>query len=143
MNKTWDELRAVEAGTILLDKFNDGVRFIIMRGPASLCAYVGVPSDHPLAGFDYDDLCIDCHGGLTFAASGDTENSWPPGFYWYGWDYSHAGDRSFYSDDLNLHPIGDERRWLVEDVEKGSWSAIYDFRRQMKLAEKIAAKATA
>ena len=57
-----------EVGRIVFDKFEDGIRFIVMRGPASWCAYVGIPNDHPLAGFDYDSLAdINAHGGLTFA----------------------------------------------------------------------------
>ena len=132
---TWEQLKQEESGTILHDVFEDGVRFIVMRGPSSLCAYVGIPTEHPLAGFDYDDLVIDAHGGLTFAREG--KDAWPKGFYWYGWDYGHSGDKSFYYDDMpQLLSLGD-KEWLVKDVVEDSWSAIYDFRQLLKLAEKI------
>ena len=138
----WEEIKEKESGTILHDEFDGGVRFIVMRGPCSLCAYVGIPSEHPLAGFDSDELTIDCHGGLTFAGEGDGENDKhrPKGFYWYGWDYGHLHDYVFFYDkEPNLAGL-DDKKWLVEDVIKDSWGAIYDFKALMKLAEKIKGK---
>jgi hypothetical protein len=140
----WKEVLDAKPGHIFVDKFDEGVRFIIMRGPASLCAYVGVPEEHPLAGFDYESLPVDCHGGLTFASKGT--NDWPKGFFWYGWDYAHSGDRSTYDDDPTrtlVRPDRSEKRWTVKEVEQDSWHATYEFRKLMKLAESIAAKAKA
>ena len=78
---------------VLLDRFGNGYRILILSCGIHPCAYVGVPSDHPLAGFSYMDLLhlIDCHGGLTFSDEGDGEAR-PRGYFWYGWDYAHAGD---------------------------------------------------
>lgn len=137
---TWDELANMEGTSILRDWFDDGVRCLIMRGPAALCVYLGVSSSHPLAGHEYDDLPINCHGGLTFAGEGD-DTYRPSGFYWYGWDYGHAGDRSFY--DLKLPEalrMRDEKEWLVADVESDMWEAVWNFRHLIKLAEAIANK---
>ncbi len=89
-NATWEDIVAAEGGKIFKDIFDEGVRFIIMKGGSSLCGYVGIPIDHPLAGFDYDDLPIEAHGGLTFSAKG--HKHWPEGYWWYGWDYAHSGD---------------------------------------------------
>ena len=134
---TWEQLSKQEVGAILHDVFEEGVRFIVMRGPATLCAYVGIPLEHPLAGFDYDDLTVRAHGGLTFARKG--ESAWPKDFYWYGWDYGHAGDCSFYDDRFIGTDLENktDKKWLVEDVVKDSWETIYDFRRLAQLAEKI------
>lgn len=33
--------------------------------------YVAVPKDHPFFGMGYDDVDVDIHGGLTFAAPGN------------------------------------------------------------------------
>lgn len=129
------ELKDVEPGTILHDEIKDGIRFIVMRGPSALCAYVGVPSDHPLAGFDYEGVPVNCHGGLTFSREGGDE--WPEGWYWYGWDYAHAGDAVLFD---RQYGLGDDVEWAVDDVIKDSWGAIYDFRELARLAEKIAAK---
>ena len=135
---TWEQIRIKETGTILHDQFKDGLRFIVMRGPSSLCAYVGVPIDHPLAHFDYDDLPVTAHGGLTFAGEGD---KWrPEGFYWYGWDYSHAGDKSMFAKELpdNLLALhGDDKEWLVQDVIRDSEDTLFDFKSLLRLAEQI------
>ena len=137
----WEELVKTESGTILHDEYDEGLRFIVMRGPCSLCAYVGLPSAHPLAGHNYDDLPVSAHGGLTFAAEG--HDAWPEGFYWYGWDYGHSGDSAFYYSDPKLTHIfegrhQDEKKWLVKDVVADSWGALYDFKHLMHLAEAIA-----
>lgn len=55
------------------------------------CGYVGVPKTHPAYGKDYDELHIDCHGGLTYADdhlyNQDDAETW-----WLGFDCGHAGD---------------------------------------------------
>lgn len=138
---TWEQIVKAAVGTIFMDRFDEGVRFMIMRGPSSLCAYVGIPLDHPLAGFDYDDLSIDCHCGLTYSEKGC--GSFPEGYWWYGWDYTHAGDYSTYYD---LQPLAglshkDSTKGLVKMVDDDSWTSIYNFKSLMKLAEKISKKA--
>ena len=45
------------------------------------CGYVTVPKTHPAYGEDYDDLDIECHGGLTYANKGK-----------FGFDCAHLGD---------------------------------------------------
>lgn len=147
MELTWEQISEKENGTIVHDVFEDGVRHIIMRGPASLCAYIGVPSDHPLAGFGYDELpIIACHGGLTFArdASDEPGKTWPEGYYWYGWDYAHCNDYCFYYDMDDLkgqgHDHSKEKKWLVQDVIADSQDALYDFRQLIRLAAKIKPK---
>jgi len=130
---TFDEAKALPIGTVFVDRFDEGVRFIIMRGPCSLCAYIGVPSDHPLAGHPYDNVRIDCHGGLTFS---DKFTDKFPGWYFYGWDYGHCGDKPFYERSYE----GSDKAWSVDDVDKDSWSAIYDFKRLIRLSEDIARK---
>lgn len=128
---TWEELLKLEEGTILKDWMFGDIRCIILRGPASLCAYMGINKDHRLAGKDYDNMDIPCHYGLTFSAPGDekymSEDRW-----WYGWDYAHAGDYPFYEDlypfkdmfknDPLMQKIKEERKtkdikWTVEKVE--------------------------
>ena len=134
---TFEELAKLESGTILKDWYEDGVRYLIMRGPSALCAYFGVPLDHPLAGHDYDDLPVECHCGLTFAGEGDGEMR-PDGVYWYGWDYAHSGDKSFY--DLERRAgsmIEADKAWTLDDVEKDiSWNT-HGIKRLVKLAERL------
>lgn len=132
--QTWDALVAMESGTILKDSFDEGVRTLIMRGRRALCAYVGIPLGHPLAGHNYDDIPIPCHGGLTYAGEG-SEGYRPVGFYWYGWDYAHFGDRAFF--DFDFSSSFPRQEWLVKDVESDMWEAVYDFKKLVKLAEVI------
>ena len=133
--KTFKELAKDEPGTIYHDEMDEGIRFIVMRGPASLCAYAGIPLNHPLAGMEYDDLPIDAHGGLTFSEKGG--GKWPKNYWWYGWDYAHLGDRAFYDLD-RVNPFDrDEKEWTVKEVVDDSWSALYDIKKLMKLTEAI------
>ena len=104
-------------------------RALVAQGPSSLVAYVGVPEDHPLAGRHYDDMPLDCHGGLTFADKGG-HSIWPKGWYWYGWDYAHAGDF------LSFLPNSSDRQWTVEDVEA-------EARQVMKQIEALLAESVA
>lgn len=86
-------------------------RALIRTGPGgSFCAYVGVPADSSLAGRDYDDMPLNCHGGLTFSDAGG-RSGWPEGWYWYGWDYAHGGDF------LNYAPRMGGHRWTLEEIE--------------------------
>lgn len=144
MGERWEVLD-LAVGQVVHDSYVDGVRVLVMRGPSALCAYCGVPSKHPLAGHSYDNLAVDCHGGLTYASEGKEGSGWPEGFYWYGWDYSHSGDRSThdYKDYmLSKFPLSnDEKEWTIKEVvDEARWVA-YDFARLMRLAEAIASKA--
>ena len=133
---TFEDARAMSSGTLVYDEFDEGVRVVIIRGPASLNCYMGIPQDHPLAGHGYDDICVRAHGGLTY--SGNGVMGCPEGFYWYGWDYAHAGDVSMY--DFPIQFSDDDVEWTPAMIKKDAWESIYDFKRQMKLAEAIAKK---
>ena len=124
-----------EVGRTVYDVFDEGLRFIIKRGPFHWCGYVGIPKDHPLAGFGYDDISfVSAHGGLTFAREGG--NNWPENYYWYGWDYGHSGDYSHFEHRPDPKERGD-KDWMIEEVIKDSWDTLYEFKQLMKFAEKI------
>lgn len=134
----WD-IRSIENATIVRDFYEEGIRVIVMKGPFHWCAYLGIELDHPLAGYAYDLLAIDVHGGLTFSREGDGK-VWPKGFWWYGWDYGHAGDWSSYYE-VNDPRWNSEKRWTLKEVtEEAKWAA-WDVKRFKELAEKIHAKA--
>lgn len=133
----WKEVVDAKPGHIFYDAFDDGIRVVVMRGPAALCAYLGVPKDHPLAGFDYNDIPIQVHGGLTYGNEGK-EGYLPAGFYWYGWDYAHSGDFSTYDEDSRWKH--DAKKWTVKDVVAEAKDAVWDFRKVVILAERIALK---
>jgi len=49
-----------------------------------LNGYVAIPSDHPYYQKKYEDIDIECHGGLTFGERSDS--------YWIGFDCAHSLD---------------------------------------------------
>ncbi|MFW6173501.1 MAG: hypothetical protein ACOC5T_07145 [Elusimicrobiota bacterium] len=60
----------------------------------------------------YDDIPIDCHGGLTFSVRITKRNKYPQGFTegaWIGWDYAHSGDKTKYFEG---------KEWTAEEVEE-------------------------
>lgn len=128
------EIRKISVGTIFRDWFEDGVRVLVMRGPYHPCVYFGIPLDHPLANKHYDDLPVDCHGGLTFSGKGDGKY-WPKEYFWYGYDYGHCDDYTFsdYRDVLG-------KMWSIKEIVSDSWCALNDFKKLMRLAENIAVK---
>jgi len=127
----FEELAKLESGTVMKTGFESGIPFIIMRGPASLTAYLGIPPGHPIiksnykmsdfkniglslkdVDITYDNINLDVHGGLTFGGNPE----WlPPSNYWLGWDYAHSGDYAFYDLDFSSHSRYDHR-WTVDEV---------------------------
>ena len=138
----WDDLVKMKSGTIIKLWFESGIYCMIMRGPSSLCAYLGLPTDHPLSGFNYDDMPIKCHHGLTYSGEGSGKVR-PNGYYWYGWDYGHHGDYCFYYDLLDMYSSDGltDKKWMVEDVKKDMRGTICDFAQLKRLAEDIDKKA--
>ena len=133
MDRAFEDIAKDEPGTVYYDEHSGGVRLLVLRGPCSVNAYLGVPLSHPLAGFDYDDLPLDVHGGLTFSSEGGGNSGFPEGWFWYGWDYAHAGDRPMY--DSSFRKRGKE--WTPKMVYQEAKQALWDFRRLAGLAEKI------
>jgi hypothetical protein len=66
---------------------------VIHNGMGYRCGYVRVPVGHSWHGKGYDDICCDCHGGLTFAEMDEPcEKPGPDDAYWVGFDTAHGGD---------------------------------------------------
>ena len=138
--KTFLELAKDPVGTkYLYEPVNIGpeVILVILRGPAALCAYIGIAKTHPLAGKIYDDVPIDCHGGLTYSddklAGKDDGHYW-----WYGWDYAHCGDANFYDLLPEIQAIKasydnpKEHGWTVPEVRKDCDRAIASLKELLK-----------
>ena len=102
------------AGTILRDHIDpdSGLRMLVMRGPFSFCAYVGVPADHTLAGLP--DLEFECHFGITFSQWGREDTPWEKGWYWWGWDYAHYLDHIDWEGLLPLEAPPEEQKAMQE-----------------------------
>jgi hypothetical protein len=118
----------------VLEWNEEGVQRLILNVRGShFTQYLGIPEDHPLAGFHYDEVPLRCHGGLTFSSEGDGEN-YPSGIYWYGWDYMHAGDYNEFS------KSDKGKDWTLREIIEDGYQAFYDFKVLKELAEKIADK---
>ena len=112
---------------IVADYYDKGVRILILNTHGMhFCVYVGVPKDHPLAGFDYDVIPLNCRGGLTFGKEGTKrkDDIYPSGYYWYGWDYGHLGDYTHFDYSnmpKNLQRYQDERFKTDRDERYVAW----------------------
>jgi hypothetical protein len=83
-------------------------------------AYVGVPASHFLA--DMENLQFPCHWVITFRALGG-DGLRPAGFFWFGWDYGHSGDRITLPPELMaqlppaLSSFSKGKVWSLEEIE--------------------------
>lgn len=75
--------------------------FLLRNHHGAWCGYVGVPSTHPAHGKNYDDVDVQCHGGLTYSAACDGERichmpqpGEPDDLWWFGFDCWHFRDAS-------------------------------------------------
>ena len=122
----YDDLCRMRTGTIVRFWQERGYFCRIMRSTVSLTAYIGVPSWHMYYDKKYDDVSIDCHGGLTFAGkfNDDPEDRW-----WLGWDYGHGGDKTLMPYEIlsnpmilsqyrEIHNHNGEKEWTISEVEK-------------------------
>ncbi len=84
-----------------------GYDYLIMSFGTHPCAYVAIPKKSKYHGLYYDDVPVQCHGGLTFSsARPDMDGQWC-----IGWDYTHAGDYTAALPDFN------ERRWTTAEIQ--------------------------
>lgn len=114
INKTYRDCALDEPRTVYADWEVGAYRCLVVRGPCSLCAYIGVKPGHPLYQQDYSGLGIDCHGGLTYAAEGGFD-PWAAGYWWFGWDYAHSWDMAF-NDYLQHDCDPRDHAWTPDEV---------------------------
>lgn len=62
---------------------SNGFQYAIVCGPFCYCAYVAVSEGHRYFGVPYDNIPIECNGGLTFSCNYED-------LYVLGWDYGHS-----------------------------------------------------
>ena len=119
---------------------SDGIRCVVMALHSHFTAYLGIPEKSKLAGLDYDELPLEVHGGLTFSRYGD-DTYLPKGFYWFGWDYTHAGDYHYPGEDMIKRDPelfinrGDKKDWTLGEVKKEVEWALDDFKKLTKISE--------
>jgi hypothetical protein len=111
---SFEQLAELPTNKILLTWYDGMFKCIILRGPCSLCTYVGVPIRHDFNKIENIADYIDCHWGVSFL---DTSNFLGDGYMWYGSDYGHSGDCSFYNlkNEFGFPPKG--KMWVLNEVE--------------------------
>lgn len=84
---------------------------VIFQTIGHRCGYVGLPKNNKYYEMGYDEIDIDCHGGLTYASSSlyeqDDTDTW-----WIGFDCAHCDDskdydslRKYYTDERSTEMI--------------------------------------
>ncbi len=129
----------IQKPKILLDTEEVGLRIIIISYGTHPCAYVGVPENHPIAGYDCDDLSfMNVHGGFTFSRKGDRKPL-PKGYWWYGWDYAHCDDyMGYYKENEEL--AKNSKKWTTEEIYEEAKEVAWEMRKLMKFIEVIKTK---
>ena len=134
-----DNENHINENEILLEGIFNGYHFVIINNQGTHpCAYVELPETHVYYGKDYDEISIECHGGLTYSGRNNLCNIKcsnpiePHGFY-IGWDYVHSGD--LYACDSSLNNIYEnkyKKKWTTEEIFIEVMSVIS----QLELADK-------
>lgn len=83
------------------------------------CAYVELPKEHKWYGKYYDNIPIDCHGGLTYSSTQGIicplNNPNHRDGYWIGWDYAHYSDY-VYNDFNDFGFALGKKHWTTEEI---------------------------
>ena len=93
----------------------NGIQFkcYIRRVPRSghLCGYVHLTPDNDYYGYEYDDIPVNCHGGLTYGSEHD--NEWVIGF-----DCAHYQDLQPFYTEQELYSGAENQYRDMEFVKK-------------------------
>ena len=126
---TFEELVHAPKGTVYgmgTDPENSDIRWLILRGPASLCAYIGVPEGNALCHYGFG-LPLRVHGGITFAGSLPSHVQQDDGvqYYWFGWDYGHYTDQTLLPEILHVLR---GKKWSISEVRDEVDEALKEFK---------------
>lgn len=106
-----------------------GYKIVIVNYYSHPCAYIGLQEGHPYYNIDYDDIPIDCHGGLTYGSNNHIavaelrDNG-----YFIGWDYGHYGDYVTFS------PYSNDKMWTTEEIIDECFNVIEQLEKLKQIA---------
>lgn len=96
--------------TILAKGIEGKFQWFIVSLGSHPCCYIILPEGHKYYRKDYDDIPLECHGGLTFAGKDMHFNPIVMDGWIIGWDYAHAGD--YYAGMVPLDSV--ERKYTTD-----------------------------
>lgn len=107
----YQKVRLNSPEQIAKGNYNDFDYYVLSMGTHP-CAYIDVTNTE-LDGKEYDEIDLNCHGGLTYSESGLATTSKTGWFI--GWDYAHCNDYSGYytESDGSLYHL---KRWTTQEI---------------------------
>lgn len=99
-------------GTRLAEGTCRGYQYIVVSYGSHPCCYIRLMESDKFYNSEYDDIPLNCHGGLTYKSSNGLQGK--PGT-WIGWDYAHWGDYVYLGPGFNSL-ASDEKRWTTDEL---------------------------
>ena len=103
---------------ILASGEHKGYNYYVLNQGTHPCGYVEIPRDSKYFNVDYDEIPVECHGGLTYGRGFLVgEATIDDNRYFIGWDYAHYGDYVGYRIGFieeSLHTF--DAKYTTEDI---------------------------
>ena len=95
-----------------------GFKFAIVSYGTHPCCYVFLPKEHKYYGKSYDEIDIDCHGGLTYSDNELIFNPLVNDDWVIGWDYAHLNDYSgiYKNEFMREFDHSKDKKWTTEEL---------------------------
>ena len=113
MNEMVYSVKRLVAPKMIADGEYSGFHYYVLNLGTHPCAYVDV-TDTDLNGKNYNDIDIDCHGGLTYSEKyllTVDKKGW-----FIGWDYAHYCDFAGYELNLPEHMRCNGKKWTTQEI---------------------------
>lgn len=85
--------------------------YVLNNGGSHPCAYVVLHKGHIFNGVPYEEIPINCHGGLTYGYNQLIGVKLEDGEYVIGWDYAHFGDYQ-----ACMFEPDNEKKWTTSEI---------------------------
>jgi len=106
-----------ERTCFILDKgIYKGFKYSIVSYGTHPCCYVFIPENHKYYGVNYDDIDIECHGGLTYSNYDLCFNPVKNDEWVIGWDYAHWGDYMGYYEIIKSVNHEQDKKWTIQEL---------------------------
>jgi hypothetical protein len=100
----------------------ENLRYYIKDGKVCPLAYIALPYSSPHIDKPYDDIDVDCHGGLTYSGELYDHKGNKVENFVIGWDYGHYGDfigtEAIPADIIQtMNLLQEVHKWTIEEIE--------------------------